>query len=56
MAGLEQARSRGVKLGHPPINIDKSEEAKKLWKKYANRSLIGTKLGISRRSVARIVK
>lgn len=56
MAGLEQARSRGVRLGRPPLDIDKSIEAKKLWKKCANKSLIATKLGISRRSVARLVK
>ena len=55
-AGLEQARSRGIRLGRPPLDIGKSTEAKKLWKKCANKSLIAVKLGISRRSVARLVK
>ncbi|MGZ3790040.1 MAG: recombinase family protein [Bacteriovorax sp.] len=55
-AGLDQARSKGIRLGRPPMNKDKSEQAKKLWKKFENKSLIAKKLGISRRSVARFIK
>jgi DNA invertase Pin-like site-specific DNA recombinase len=55
-AGLEQARSKGVRLGRPPMGKAKSEQVKKLWKKCGNKSQIAKKLSISRRSVGRLIK
>jgi len=55
-AGVHQARLNGKRLGRPPSAKDQSAEIKKLWSKYKNVSLISTQLGISRRSVSRIVK
>jgi putative DNA-invertase from lambdoid prophage Rac len=54
-AGLAQAKLKGVKLGRPSTIEDKKEEVISLWKESRNKSLIANKLGISRRSVARVV-
>lgn len=54
-AGLAQARLKGVKLGRPATIEDKKEDILLLWKEHRNKSLIASKLGVSRRSVARVV-
>ncbi len=54
-AGLNQARLRGKRLGRPPKVKEKEIEIKKLWKKYGNKSLVARELGVSRRSVSRII-
>lgn len=54
-AGIHQARLNGVRLGRPSVTDDKKREVEDLWKRYGNKSLIAKKLGISRRSVARII-
>ena len=54
-AGLAQARAKGVKLGRPSVLEDKRDEIIELWKESKNKSLIANKLGISRRSVARVI-
>jgi putative DNA-invertase from lambdoid prophage Rac len=54
-AGLNQARLKGKRLGRPPVAIEKKDEIIEFWKKYKNKSLIARKLGISRRSVSRIL-
>lgn len=55
-AGLEQAKSKGVRLGRPTL-IDETHKSQvlKLWKRHKNQSLIARELGISRRSVVRII-
>ena len=55
-AGVNQARLKGKRLGRPPKAQEKTEEIKKLWHKHKNKSLIAKKLGISRRSISRIVQ
>lgn len=54
-AGLNQARLRGKRLGRPPVAKEKEDEVKMLWKKYGNKSAVARDLGISRRSVSRVV-
>ena len=54
-AGLAQAKAKGVKLGRPSVLEDKRDEVIELWKESGNKSLIADKLGISRRSVARVI-
>jgi putative DNA-invertase from lambdoid prophage Rac len=54
-AGVNQARLKGKRLGRPPEAKEKEEEVKKLWKKCGSKSIIARELGISRRSVARIL-
>jgi len=54
-AGVNQARLNGKKLGRPPEAKEKKEEIEKLWKKYKNKSMIARELGISRRSVGRLL-
>jgi putative DNA-invertase from lambdoid prophage Rac len=55
-AGLAQAKLKGVRLGRPSIVEDKREDILSLWKEGRNKSLIANKIGVSRRSVARIIK
>jgi putative DNA-invertase from lambdoid prophage Rac len=55
-AGLAQAKLKGVRLGRPSIVEDKREDILSLWKESRNKSLIANKIGVSRRSVARIIK
>lgn len=55
-AGLAQAKLKGVKLGRPSIVEDKREDILSLWKEGCNKSLIANRLGVSRRSVARVVR
>ncbi len=54
-AGLNQARLKGKRLGRPPRAQEKAEEIKELWNKYKNKSLISRELGISRRSILRVL-
>jgi len=54
-AGVNQARLKGKRLGRPPRARDKGKEIKKLWAKCKNKSEISRKLGISRRSVLRVL-
>ena len=54
-AGVKQARLNGKRLGRPPVAKEKEDEINKLWKKYGNKSTVARELGISRRSVARII-
>ena len=54
-AGLAQARLKGKRLGRPPVVRNQEDEIKKLWKKYGNKMIVAKKLGISRRSVARLI-
>ena len=56
-AGLEQAKSKGVKLGRPAFinDVDKSQVIK-LWKRHQNQSYVAREMGISRRSVVRIIE
>lgn len=56
MAGLEQARSRGVRLGRPPLVRLKEKEIKAHFKKSKNISSTAKKFKVSRRSIARVVK
>lgn len=55
MAGLEHARSKGVILGRPNTIRAKEKETHALWVKHKNKSLVAKKLGISRRSVSRLL-
>jgi len=54
-AGVAKARAKGKHIGRPRTIEEYSDEVKKLWKEHKNRSLISRKLGISRRSVSRIL-
>ena len=54
-AGLEHARSKGVILGRPKTIHSKEKELRGLWAKHKNKSLVAKKLGISRRSVSRLL-
>ena len=56
MAGLEQARSRGVRLGRPPLVRLKEKEIRAYYKKSKNISSTARKFKVSRRSVSRVVK
>lgn len=53
--GVSQARKKGKRLGRPPIARNKKEEIERLWEKYGNKSLIAKELGISRRSINRVL-
>ena len=55
MAGLEQARSRGVRLGRPPLVQLKEKEIKAHFKKTKNISSTARKFKVSRRSISRII-
>ena len=55
-AGLEQARSRGIRLGRPPLVRLKEKEIKAYFKKSKNISSTARKFKVSRRSVGRITK
>ena len=55
-AGLDQARSRGVRLGRPPLVQLKEKEIRAHYKKTQNISETARKFKISRRSVSRVVK
>ena len=54
-AGVHQARLKGKRLGRPPKAQAKKEEIIKLWNKHQNKSIIARELGISRRSITRII-
>ena len=54
-AGVNQARLKGKRLGRPPVAKSRKDEIQELWDKYGNKSLIAKKLGISRRSVSRLL-
>lgn len=54
-AGLSQARLKGKKLGRPSVVEGKEDKVKDLWNQHQNKSLIAKELGISRRSVSRIL-
>jgi DNA invertase Pin-like site-specific DNA recombinase len=56
MAGLEQARSRGVRLGRPPLVQLKEKEIRAYYKKSKNVSETAKIFEISRRSVGRLIK
>jgi DNA invertase Pin-like site-specific DNA recombinase len=56
MAGLEQARLRGVRLGRPPLARLKEKEIKAYFKKTKNISCTAKKFDVSRRSIGRIIK
>ena len=55
IAGLDHARSKGIRLGRPPLIQAKQNEIRTLWAQHKNKSLIAKKLGISRRSVTRLI-
>ena len=55
-AGLDQARSKGVRLGRPPLFQLKEKEIKAHFKKTKNISSTARKFKVSRRSVSRVVK
>ena len=55
-AGLDQARSKGVRLGRPPLVQLKEKEIKAHFKKTKNISSTARKFKVSRRSVSRVVK
>ncbi len=55
-AGVNEARLKGKILGRPATVRDQKEEIERLWKKHGNKSLIARKLGVSRRSIGRIVR
>jgi DNA invertase Pin-like site-specific DNA recombinase len=55
-AGLEQARSRGIRLGRPPIVQLKEKEIKAYFAKTNNISSTAKKFKVSRRSIGRITK
>ena len=54
-AGIAQARLKGVRLGRPTTVDNKKEEILSLWDEHSNKSLVASKLGVSRRSVARVI-
>ena len=54
-AGVHQARLKGKRLGRPPLIREKKDQIEELWGKYRNKSLIARELGISRRSVGRLL-
>ena len=54
-AGIAQARIRGVRLGRPATVENQKEEIISLWDEHGNKSLVANKLGVSRRSVARVI-
>jgi DNA invertase Pin-like site-specific DNA recombinase len=56
MAGLEQARSRGVRLGRPPLVRLKEKEIRAYFVKTKNISSTAKKFDVSRRSIGRIIK
>ena len=56
MAGLEQARSRGIRLGRPPLVQLKEKEIRAYYKKSKNVSETARIFEISRRSVGRLIK
>lgn len=55
-AGLQHAKSKGVRLGRPPLVRLKEKEIKAFYKKSKNISETGRKFNVSRRSVARFIK
>lgn len=55
-AGLEQAKSKGKKLGRPAIDEETKTRVLELWEKYENVSKVSRVLGISRRSISRIIE
>ena len=54
-AGLHQAKLKGKRLGRPPAARNQEEQIRNLWKKHKNKSFIASELGISRRSISRII-
>ena len=55
-AGLDQARSKGIRLGRPPLVQLKEKEIKAHFKKSKNISSTARRFKVSRRSVARFIK
>ena len=55
-AGIAQAKAKGIKIGRPSTVQDKKEEILELWKETKNKSFIASKLGVSRRSISRIIR
>ena len=55
-AGLEHAKSKGVRLGRPPLVRLKEKEIKAFYKKSKNISETARKFKVSRRSISRIIK
>lgn len=55
-AGIDQARSRGVRLGRPPLVQLKEKEIRAYYKKSKNISDTAKKFKVSRRSIARFIK
>lgn len=54
-AGVYQARLKGKRIGRPSTAKDQEHKIQALWKKHKNKSLIARELGISRRSVSRLL-
>ena len=55
MAGLEHARSKGIILGRPKTIHLKEKKIRELWGQHKNKSLVAKKLGVSRRSISRLL-
>jgi DNA invertase Pin-like site-specific DNA recombinase len=55
-AGIEQARSKGIRLGRPPLVQLQEKEIKAYFNKTGNISSTAKKFKASRRSIARIIK
>ncbi len=53
--GLSQARLKGKRLGRPSVIEGKEDDIRSLWGEHQNKSLVAKKLGISRRSVSRVL-
>ena len=54
-AGLAHARHQGKRLGRPPLEDQKSVEARKLFRQRVSKSEIARRLQISPTSVRRIL-
>ncbi len=55
-AGLHQAKMKGKSLGRPNLIKEKESQVEELWKRSQSISLIARDVGISRRSVGRILQ
>lgn len=53
--GLYQAKRKGKKLGRPSVVEGKEDKIRELWTDYQNKSLVAKKLGISRRTISRVL-
>ena len=54
-AGLAHARHQGKQLGRPPLPIQKTAEARKLFRQGTSKSEIARRLNIGRTSVRRLL-